>query len=511
MAWGNYPISTLMRTRKFRYKGRILKIRPDSYILPSMRYLVVLLAYAAGAGLALRGFVFAAALFLWNDIFQPLEFAKNPGALPVAQFVTAVLLGTFLLDWFRGRVRPRTGPFLYLFAGMILWIGVTTALSSFHQVAVEEFIIYLKYLIPLVLIHVALSSQQQIRILCAVLAGSVGIWAMQAGVHTLVSGPSPDIGIPGGQMGDRNDFAAAMVGTIPILFYFMLSYRWRFKLPVRIGCALAIFLTLSAIILSLSRGASIGLAAQLVLFVGYVSKKKIRDFILICLACGIALMLLPQSWWDRMSTINVGSEQTEGSAKQRMTLLIGAYHASVDHPVFGLGPGGWLEVAEAYTGDNHNPHNIYLVLSSETGIPGLIIYLIVVIFTYLRVSRVIRLALKRGDLETARLGSALVTCIFGLLSAMTFLNRPFNEYLWAWVAIANALPAIYARESKGKRAGGGSLARGRGAAVRRGRWAGRGPARTLPGAAGSPPQGSGDVTGPAPGPDIRPGGPLPTT
>jgi O-antigen ligase len=149
-----------------------------------------------------------------------------------------------------------------------------------------------------------------------------------------------------------------------------------------------------------------------------------------------------------MNTIKVGAEQTEGSAKQRMTLLIGAYHASLDHPVFGLGPGGWLEVAEAYTGDTHNPHNIYLVLSSETGIPGLLIYLIVVVFTAVRVSRVTRLALKRGDLEWARLGSALTTSIFGLLSAMTFLNRPFNEYLWGWMCIANALPAIYAREAR---------------------------------------------------------------
>lgn len=495
-----------------------------------MRYLAVLLAYAAGAGLALRGFVFAAALFLWNDIFQPLEFAKNPGALPVAQFVTAVLLGAYLLDWFRGRLRPRVGPFMYLFCGMILWIGITTALSPFRQTALEQFIIYLKYLVPLVFIHTALADQRQVRILCAVLAASVGLWAMQAGAHTLVSGPSPDMGIPGGQMGDRNDFAAAMVGTVPILFYFMLSYRWRFRAAVRLGLALAIFLTLTAIILSLSRGASLGLAAQLVLFVGYVSKKKIRDTILIALACGVGIMLLPQSWWDRMETIKVGAEQTEGSAKQRMTLLIGAYHASLDHPLFGLGPGGWLEVAEAYTGDNHNPHNIYLVLSSETGIPGLAIYLILVIFTYVRVSRVIGRALRRGDLEMARLGSALITCIFGLLSAMTFLNRPFNEYLWAWLSIANALPAIYAKEiRRNPAAAGAPRAAGRarpGRIAAGGAFGGRavgrigfrspgarpeaGGAKAAGSAAAGKALGDGEATGPAKGTGIPEGGKPPS-
>jgi hypothetical protein len=209
-----------------------------------------------------------------------------------------------------------------------------------------------------------------------------------------------------------------------------------------------------------------------------------------------------------MNTINVGAEQTEGSAKQRMTLLIGAYHASLDHPLFGLGPGGWLEVAEAYTGDSHNPHNIYLVLSSETGIPGLCIYLFVVIFTYVRVSRMTAAALKRGDREWARLGSALITCIFGLLSAMTFLNRPFNEYLWAWLAIANAMPAISARDA---RRSARAAARGSAGAAeprRRGPSPGRGRSRWIrprgvepkPGDGPAHPGSNEGVTGPATGP-----------
>jgi putative inorganic carbon (hco3(-)) transporter len=411
-----------------------------------MRFLLVLALYGAGSVLAFRNLAVAAALFLWNDIFQPLEFAKNPGRFPSAYFVTAVLAAAFFVSWFRGKTKPQPTGFFILLTLLMLWQGLTAALSDFRQVAMDQFILYLKYIGPLALIHLAMTTKRDIRIVAAVLAGSVAVWSSQAGVFTLLNGARTDLGIPGGQMADRNDFAAAIVGTVPILFYFLVTYNWKFKFAVRTGILLALFLSVSAIFFSLSRGASLGLAAQLMLYVGYVSKRKIRDTVAIACVVVIGFMMLPQDWFDRMSTIKVGAEQTEGSAKARMNLIMGAYRASLDHPVFGLGPGGWLEVAMSYTGDDHNPHNIYLVLSSETGIPGLVLYLIVIGFTYVQVYRTINRAIRRGDIVTARLGAALITSIFGLLAAMTFLNRPFNEYLWAWLALANALCVIDARE-----------------------------------------------------------------
>jgi probable O-glycosylation ligase (exosortase A-associated) len=411
-----------------------------------MRFLVVMLIYASGTVLAFRYMAFAAGLFLWNDIFQPLEFARNPGRFPSAYYVTAILILSYCISWFRGKIKPRFTAFFFLLCILMAWQGLTAVLSPFRPICLDQFILYLKYVGPLAFIHTALADKRDLRIVAAVLAGSVAVWSGQAGIYTLIHGANTDLGIPGGQMVDRNDFAAAIVGTVPILFYFLLSYDWKFKLAVRAGILVTLFLSISAIFFSLSRGASLGLAAQLLLFVGYVSKHKIRDGILIVCVAGIGFLFLPQDWFDRMSTIKVGTEQTEGSAKARMNLIVGAYHASLDYPVFGLGPGGWLEMAEAYTGDNHNPHNIYLVLSSETGITGLLLYLLVIGFTYVQVYRTINRAVRRGDKETARLGSALITAIFGLLAAMTFLNRPFNEYLWGWLALANALPAIDARD-----------------------------------------------------------------
>jgi probable O-glycosylation ligase (exosortase A-associated) len=411
-----------------------------------MRYLLVLLLYGAGAALSVNGVVYAAALFLWSDIFQPLSFAKNQGALPVAMFVVAVLAMSYVSGWLRGKFVPRFGTYFYLICGLMLWGALCSAVSRYPETAWPSQITIFKYVFPLAFIHTALHTRRDIKILAGCLAVSVGIWAAQAGAHCLVNGPNTDLGIEGGQMTDRNDFAAAIVGTLPVLLYFIftkeMKYKWIFK-PFLLAMT---FLGLMAIFFSLSRGGSVGLGAMVLLYVAYVSKARIRDTIVLVAAAASLLLILPKDYFDRMNTIKLDGEQTEGSAVARVNLMTGALKATADYPIFGLGPGCWLEVARDYTGDDHNPHSIYLVLSTETGVVGLLFYLIIVAYTCVQLSTTINHAHRRGDKETARLGQALIMSIFGLLAAMTFLNRPFNEYLWSWISIANALPIIYRRE-----------------------------------------------------------------
>jgi probable O-glycosylation ligase (exosortase A-associated) len=414
-----------------------------------MRFGVVALIYLAGTLLSMTGMAWASALFLWNDIFRPLAFARNDGAYPVAYFVTLVLGAAFVRHWMGGKMKPQGGVFLWAFGVMVGWLLVVTLMSPFKSVAFGNFVTYLKYLCPLLIIYCSTTTLKNLRLIVLSLTGSVATWGAQAGAHCLITGPNIEISIPGGQMEERNDFSCAMVGTIPILLYFALNYAGRFRFMVRMLFFLGAFLNLSGIILSLSRGASLGLGVSAIMYAVYVSKRKMRDTLLLALVLGVGLLMLPQTWWDRMHTIEIGTEQTEGSAKNRVNLMRGAINATKDYPIFGLGPGGWLEVGKDYTGgDDHNPHSIYLVLSSETGIPGLLIYLAVMGLTVFRLSGLMRRAHKSGDVEIARMGAAFIMSIFGLLAAMSFLNRPFNEYLWAWVCLAHALVEIANRRGR---------------------------------------------------------------
>ncbi len=416
-----------------------------------MRLIIIGLVYLSGTVLGMSNMAIACSLFLWNNIFQPLSFAHMFGAYPVAYYVLIVLVLSFMVNVGQGRVKPNLGAYFYCLAGMIFWLLITTLTSDYPNVAWPEMIKFLKYLLPLLLIYSSIQTTKDIRLIGTVLCLSVGVWAAQAGAHCLVHGVAIDMGIEESQLSDRNDFTAGIVGTLPMLVYLAFSYNWKFKRVVRWGFWGIIFLSLSAIIFSNSRGASVGLAMMLVIYILLISKKKGRDGFLMVLVLGITLMLLPDSWWERMSTINVGGEQTEASAQQRSGLMRGAFNATVDHPIFGLGPDGWGQVVSIYGDGIHNPHSIYLKLSAEAGFTGLALYLAIMGFTFWRMKQTIKLAIYAKDRDTMRLAMALIMCVMGLLAAMTFLNAPFHEYLWGWIGLCHALAQVYPREAARRR------------------------------------------------------------
>jgi probable O-glycosylation ligase (exosortase A-associated) len=408
-----------------------------------LRLALVGLCYLLGTVLSWRSAAYAAALFLWNDIFQPLGFAKHQGEYPVAWYVLAVLVAAYLVNLARGTFRPKLGLFFAVFMVLVAWIVISAAHSAFPEAAWLETLRLSKFVLPLILIYTSCNRMSDIRLIAAVMAGSVGVWAAQAGVHCLVSGVSIDLGIPDGEMSDRNDFTAAIVGTLPVLAYFLWEYRLRYPRIVKGIIALDIALALIAIAYSNSRGASVGLAITGLAFILFVSKHKFRDFALGAAFVGVAALLLPQSWYDRMHTIELGAEQKESSAQERWMLIQGAIRATTDNPVFGLGPDGWLQMVKVYGDGIHNPHSIYLKVSSELGLPGLALYLGLMAITFFRVRSRIAKARRAKDAPGMRLGMALIMSVIGLLASMTFLNAPFNEYLWGWVCLCNAYAALY--------------------------------------------------------------------
>lgn len=407
-----------------------------------MRLILVLLLFAVAGFFSLRAPVFAACLFLWNNIFQPLSFARSPGAFPAAQLVLAVLAGAYTLHMAKGTLKPKANWLIWYSPVLLGWILVT-ALVSPIPTAMDGFVEILKYLLPLLFISIGLRSINDIKILSIMLTLSVGVWSAQAGVHGLVKGVSKDMAIAGGQMTDNNDFMAATVSIIPMLVYLAFSYRGKFRRWAKSGGLLIAGLSVAAIVFSQSRGAALGLAASAMLYVGMVSKRKLRDGLGIFVIIGVVLLLLPDAFWDRMSTIKLSSEQTEGSAQERMHMMTAAFRAVVDKPIFGVGPDCWLAVAYQYSGLHFDPHNIWLKLTAEIGIPGLILYLIALGATIGQLFKVRRLAAGRRDAESGNLATTLIMVIIGFIMPSTFLSHPFSEWLWAWLGLANALPVVY--------------------------------------------------------------------
>ena len=408
-----------------------------------MRLFAVLLAFVTGTVLGLRSAVWASCFFTWNDIFRPLAWARHAGPLGASWFYavhycTAVLaVAVFLRKW---EHRWNQAAFaLLMFVG---WIFTSALFAVQIDVAMTQAIEAAKYLIPLVFITASLTTRWAQQIFLLTLAGSVGLWMAHHGLDCVLKGGAPEIfmAIPDGQMTDRNDFMVAGTGCIPLMAYVGWYYSGRWQSAIRWTARIALAFSFVALFLSLSRGAIIGITLLAVWFLfttGRIGKRLVTVAVL-----GLCVMVLvPAVVWERMSTIEVGMEQTEMSASGRVEHMLTALKVTRDYPLTGCGPDNFVIVSTHYSQFDAEPHSIWLKCSAEYGLP-MFAFFVLLVFSFLRqLHRAAREARRTADRQTEALALSLSCAIVGFLATGTFTSQFLSQYLWSIFALAGAFLA----------------------------------------------------------------------
>jgi len=246
-------------------------------------------------------------------------------------------------------------------------------------------------------------------------------------------------------MSDRNDFLVAATGCIPLLAYAGWHYSGRARWHVRMLAKAMVAASLLAFVMSHSRGAMIGLFA-LGLFYSALTGRFMSRFAIV-LVVGIAVVVvMPASTWERLETIEVGTEQTEMSAANRIQHMTDAIHVTLENPVFGVGPGAFKFESAKFGEFTAEPHSVWLKCSSEYGLVGLVAFLSTLLVLTRKLLRIARRARLAGDKETEALATALCCAYVGYLMTGTFTSQFLGEYLWALIGLAGAFAA--SEESK---------------------------------------------------------------
>ena len=162
--------------------------------------------------------------------------------------------------------------------------------------------------------------------------------------------------------GNSNYLALFMVLTIFLAVAMMSYYHKLWQRVVLLGLmggAGYVFFQAN------SRGASIALGAG-TLVMWLLSKKKMKMAVGLILLVSIAAALAPDSYWSRLSTVS--NYEEDASARDRLQLWNIALGLIPEHPVLGVGPDNFVLYAP------NTPHNAYLQVGSEIGIPALLIY-----------------------------------------------------------------------------------------------------------------------------------------
>src|SRR5262249_17768976 len=122
-----------------------------------------------------------------------------------------------------------------------------------------------------------------------------------------------------------------------------------------------------------------GVAALVCLWQLGVKSRKYYLLLLIPIAAVALIISNGDALHQRFDQTNLDSARTKeereaaGSAEERKLLLIQSLNITTQYPVFGVGPGNFSVVS----GNWRVTHNSYTQVSSEGGLPAIILYLMV--------------------------------------------------------------------------------------------------------------------------------------
>ncbi len=359
---------------------------------------------------------------------------------PKLFLLQAALLYLIIVWQLKQRVTGFSGLQASPFTLPILLYLAVSALSTFQAINRVEALVQLSHQIALTLLFLVLLNNLRRQDILRYLRPLVGTGALVSWIGIVQYAGwglfwIPSTGMPSATLGYRNFAAMYMILCIPLGFLLFLETRrptgmWAWGMTVASN--------LTFLIGTRTRGAWVGLLAACVIallaiailrFVDRFPDLKAQDparsraripvLFTGAVFTVVFILLIPpdmgDTGYERHSlekaelTQSFTSLMEKGGDKHRLDLWKNTWTLIEDHLLLGVGIGNWQFVYPAYDrGDvvysgaaPRRPHNDYLWIASELGLPGLLIFLWILVLALFRCLGLAVAAKNRTDLWTA--------------------------------------------------------------------------------------------------------------
>jgi len=406
---------------------------------------------------ALRAYLF---VYLSRILDLTVPELKIPRMLTVV-FVAAAVISGGAFSVFRSRIAILAGAFYF-------WMGVCVPFSVWRGGSAQTMAHTARSLALMMgIIALATTARQ-----CTRLMYTAGLAAFVAAAASMVAGRqniAERLILAAGTFADPNFYCLGLYLGIPFLWLRARNSKHPFAKIFYLACTLVI------LVAGIPTGSRMGLAALCVmvgvLFFRSPAGRKLRIAMLAGVALAAATLVFSEQLLQRYTTL-FSMDPAEGPSEQRRQLLQGSAVASTygrmhmlrrsleltaKHPIFGVGP-GMFAVAENQEARERGrkgvwleTHNSFTQVSSETGIPGFLLYVPPLILAARALARVRKLPAPADAPQWSQVRNAahyLEAVYYGGLVGAMFLSIAYHGPIFMLLGLVAALERAAAREAQ---------------------------------------------------------------
>lgn len=325
--------------------------------------------------------------------------------------------------------------------GLLLFVGVICTSAIFAvdpALASEPLAAFLKMIIMVLLIPLAIRRERELKLLLLTMAFSVGFIGFKFGIWGLAQGGARFNSGIGGFMSDNNTMAAGLAMSVPLCWYGreLVSSKWQKMILSVFGLG-----SVSAIIMTHSRGGALALGA-VCLAIMTRSRRKVLGVLLLVATIAPSVYLVRTSYFARLETLK--NPEEESSARSRIQYARAAVEMWKDYPLLGVGFGmeNQLALWNHYADETQVVHNTYLQVLVDSGTFAFLIYVALLWGT------IIWLGISTRRMRHENPGReiypiAIQTALIAFAVASTFLSQVRFDFLYMLLAAAACWREIY--------------------------------------------------------------------
>jgi len=367
--------------------------------------------------------------------FRPEDIITALYVLPLGKILGVIALIALILGTVgQGRsvkLSPEAKLVLMLYAWCVLCVPFASWKGGAFWTVFGD---YGKCIVMTIMIGIAVNSVDRLRRLLFIQASAT---ALVAAIGCVFYRDMTRLEIGNGLYGNANDFAIMIALNWPICMGFMLATRNPFK---KVAWGLGLIFMLYAVTLTYSRSGFIATAVAVIASFWEFGIRGKRKHVVIgaaVLALLLLPVLIPSHYGTRLEGIfNPSIDPLDrGSAAARRELLIMSLKLTATHPIFGVGPGDFESVTQTW----FLTHNTYTQLSSEVGIPGFILFILILRRVFRNLKDVSTTERFRSDPQVEIFAGALRASFAGYLVGAFFASYAYELFIYALVAFTGVL------------------------------------------------------------------------